>query len=340
MARQIDQIISGQAIRFRRYSAGGLNTMTSSNAASYLIDARTRMNRNKVLDDMDRHLILTSIAEGIILKNTQFTDANRVGDDGTALREASLGRKYGYNIFMAQNTPYVAIGNTTVTGTVNHSGGYPAGTSTFLITGFSAAIPAGSWIQIAGDDTPLQVVSTVGGATPTSVTTYLPSTNAVANGAVVTVVSPGAVNFASGYAAGYAKEITVDGFTVAPQVGQPVTFNNDNANVYTIIDVDGLVGITLDRPLVNPISDNDTVNIGPAGSYNFAFHRTAIAFVNRPLALPRAGMGALASNVNFNNLSMRVVMTYDGDLQGTRVVLDMLAGVAQLEPLNGVLLLG
>jgi len=63
MARTIDQIIVGQAIRFRRYCAGGLNTMTTSNAGPYLIDARTRMNRNKVVEDNDRHLILTTISD-------------------------------------------------------------------------------------------------------------------------------------------------------------------------------------------------------------------------------------------------------------------------------------
>jgi hypothetical protein len=342
MARSIDQIVGGQGIRFRNYAAGGLNTLTSSNAASIIVDTRTRMNKNKVLDDMNRHLILTTVSEGILLKDTQFTDANRVGDDGTALREASLGRKFGFNIFMAQNTPYVNVGVNSVAGAINHSGGYLAGTSTFLVSGLSAAIPVGTWIQISGDDTPLQVASTVGGSTPTSITTYLPSTNSVANSAIVTVYTPtGSVNLSGGYAAGYAEEILVTGFTGAgPQVGQGVTFGTNNTNVYTIIQTDGSTYVVLDRPLAALINNTDTVNLTPPGSYNFAFHRTAIALVIRPLALPRAGMGALASNVSFNNLSMRVVMQYDGNLQGTRVTLDMLTGVAQLEPLNGVLMLG
>jgi hypothetical protein len=143
------------------------------------------MNRNKVIDDNDRHVILTTVSEGIMLKNTQFTDANRIGDDGTALREASLGRKFGFNIFMAQNTPYVAPGATIVTGAINHAGGYNAGTTSFTVDGLSAAITGGTWFTISGDDTPLQVVSTTGGATPTAITTYYPSTNAVADNAVV-----------------------------------------------------------------------------------------------------------------------------------------------------------
>jgi hypothetical protein len=340
IARAIDQIIAGQAIRFRRYSAGGLNTLTKTNAGDYLIDTRTRMNLNRVIDDDNRQLILTTVSEGILLKDTQFTDASRVGDNGTALREASLGRKFGYNIFMAQNTPYVRTGNTTVTGAINAAGGYQAGTSTFTVDGLAAAIAAGTWFTIAGDDTPLQVVSTVGAGTPTSITSYYPTTNPVTDNAIITLYTPGAVNNAGGYLAGYAKEITVDGFTVAPQVGQPITFGSDNADVYTIIAVNGLVGVTLDRPLAAGIADNATANIGPAGSYNFAFHRNAIAFVSRPLAIPREGMGVLSANIDFNDLSMRVSLTYDGRAQGTLVTIDMLAGVAQLEPLNGVLFLG
>jgi hypothetical protein len=339
IARQVDIILSVQAFRFRKYCAGGLGTLTSTNAGNILIDTRTQMNKNKVLEDNDRQLVLTTVSEGALLKNTQFTDANRVGDDGTALREASLGRKFGFNIFMAQNTPFVPAGaSPSVTGAINKAGGYLPGTTTFTVSGFSAAINTGQWIQIAGDDTPLQVVSTVGGAAPTSITTFNPSTGTVANSAVVTVFGGGTINNAAGYPAGYAEDILITGFV--PVVGMPVTFGGDNTNVYGIIDTDGSTYIDVDRPLVNLLTNGQTVNVGPSGAYNFAFHRTAIAFVNRPLALPKPGLGALSAIANFNNISMRVVMAYDPFDQGTVVTLDMLMGVAQLEPLNGVLMLG
>ncbi len=347
IAAGVDKILSGQAVRFA-YVAGGLGQLTSSTAANFLLAARQQLNVNKVPTDFNRHCVLSPYSETVMLQNTNFVDAHFVGDQGTALREASLGRKFGLNILMAQNQPHVPVGATNVTGLINNVAGYDVGASSFVVDGLSAAITAGTWITIgpiaagtgAYDSTPLQVVSTTGGATPTAIVTYQGLKAPVVDEAVITVYTPGAVNLSAGYVAGYAKDITVSGFSVAPVVGQPVTFGSNNANVYTIIDVTGTTSITLDRPLVSAIANADKVNVGPAGDYNFVFHRNALALVSRPLALPRAGIGALSANVTYNNLSMRVVMTYDGDKQGTLVTLDMLMGIALFESKAGVLLCG
>jgi P22 coat protein - gene protein 5 len=340
IASMVDKILSGQAIQFQSV-AGGLGQLTSSNAASYLLQARQQLNVNKVPTDFNRHCVLTPYSETIMLSNTNFVDAHFVGDQGTALREASLGRKFGLNILMAQNQPHVPAGGTIVAGAINHTGGYPAGTTSFTVNGFSAAISAGTWITIAGDNTPLQVVSTTGGSTPTAIVTQQANLNAVGAAAVVNTYTPGAVNLSGGYAAGYTDYITITPPAVIPVVGQGVTFGSDNTDVYTICDVQSSgTSISLDRPLVNSIANAATVNMSPAGDYNFVFHRNALALVSRPLALPRAGMGALAANVTYNNLSMRVVMSYQGMNQGTLVTLDMLMGVAIFEKLAGVLLCG
>lgn len=340
MASMVDKILSGQAIQFQGI-AGSLGGLTASNAASYLLAARQVLNVNKVPTDFNRHCVLTPYSETIMLSNTNFVDAHFIGDQGTALREASLGRKYGLNILMAQNQPHVPAGGTIVSGAINHSGGYPAGTSTFIVNGLTAAISAGSWISIVGDGTPLQVVSTVGGATPTSITTVQSTQSAVAAAAVVNIVTPGVVNFSGGYAAGYGDYITITPPAVLPVIGQAVTFGSDTADIYTICDIESSgTSISLDRPLVNAIANAATVNFSPAGDYNFVFHRNALALVSRPLALPRAGIGALSANVTYNNLSMRVVMSYQGINQGTLVTLDMLMGVAVFEKLAGVLLCG
>jgi len=340
LASYVDKVLSGQAIRFIQYTppAGGLGQMIGSNAANYLLNARQALNVNLIPVDYNRHVILNPYSETAVLENPNFTAAYFVGDEGTALRTASLGSKYGMNIFMAQNQPYVPALNTTVTGAVNHAGGYPAGTQVLTVSGFTAAISAGTWITIAGDNTPLQVVSAVTGSNPTTITLQNPISNAVLQSAVITVYVPGAINLTAGYPAGYSEEILVDGFTVWPFIGQPVTFGADNINIYSIIGTDGSSYITVDRPIVNNLTNGQSVNIGPAGSYNFAFHRNALALVSRPLALPRVGVGALAANVTYNNLSMRVVMSYQGKDQGTLVTLDMLLGVAIFEKMAGVLL--
>ena len=51
----------------------------------------------------ERRLVIGADAEADLLKNQAFTNAGAVGDEGTALREASLGRKYGLDIYTDQN---------------------------------------------------------------------------------------------------------------------------------------------------------------------------------------------------------------------------------------------
>ncbi len=149
------------------------------------------------------------------------------------------------------------------------------------------------------------------------------------------------ITVAKGYPAGWHKEIVFDGTpTVPPQAGQIVTFGTTLSSIYTVIGYDSTLGVTLDRPLDFAIANDDNMNIGPAGSLNLMFHRNAIALVTRPLALPKAGTGALGAVVNYNNFSMRAVITYQGQDQGHLVTLDMLAGISAMEPYLGVVLLG
>lgn len=51
----------------------------------------------------DRRLVCGSQAEADLLGNNLFVSAEQVGDEGTALREASLGRKFGFDIYVDQN---------------------------------------------------------------------------------------------------------------------------------------------------------------------------------------------------------------------------------------------
>ena len=340
IARAVDQCVLGQVYQFLPNSAGQLGALTKNNAEDYILETREILNVNKAYD-FGRNMILTPKAETKVLGNSNFLQAYAVGDNGTALQEAVLGTKLGFAFFMAQNASYVAPGNTTVAGAINNAAGYAAGAVTFTVDGLSAAISNGSWITIAGDDTPLRVVSTVGGATPTSITVSTGLKRAVADNAVVTIYTPGAVNFGAGYAVGYDKEIVINGFTVAPRVGQMVTFGTSTTSpIYSIVAVNGLTGITLDRPLEAALADTNKVNIGPAGSYNFAFHRNALALVSRPLAMPITGTGARAGRADLDGFSVRVVMTYDGKSQGTLVTVDTLMGVKVLDQNLGAVMYG
>lgn len=62
-----------------------------------------------------RNLVLGTAAEADLLSTELFVSAEKVGDSGTALREASLGRKFGFDTYVDQNiakatyTPAIAF---------------------------------------------------------------------------------------------------------------------------------------------------------------------------------------------------------------------------------------
>lgn len=339
-ARFIDQVLLGQVYRFLENQNGSLFGLTKDNAIEYITGTRNVMNKNKAYMD-GRNLIWTPDSETLVLQNPTFHQADRLGDAGTALREASIGRKLGFDHYMCQNASAVAEGNTT-DGAVNNAAGYPKGhTAAITVDGFSGIIATvGKWVKIAGDNTPYRITAkaeTLGNTT--SITLDAPLRNAVVDNAVVKIYNAAAVNNAAGYAVGYAKEIVYDGGN-APVVGQAVSFGaSATSAVYSVLDVTATT-ILLDRPLDAAIVDNDAINVGPSGNFNFAFHRNALALVVRPLAMPRAGTGALSQSVSANGLSVRSTITYDGNKQGHLVTLDLLFGIALLDLKLGAVLLG
>ena len=51
----------------------------------------------------DRRFVVGAAAEADLLVSDLFMSADKVGDNGTALREASLGRKFGMDVYVDQN---------------------------------------------------------------------------------------------------------------------------------------------------------------------------------------------------------------------------------------------
>lgn len=341
-ARIVDQILLGQMYQFLGTTYGQLGGLSNNNAVQYITGVRNRLNIHKAYVD-GRNLILTPTSETSFLQNAQFTDANRVGDDGTALREASLGRKLGFDIFMCQNQPSISAGASTLAGAIN-GGNLTAGSTVLTVNGFTGAVTTGAWLTIAGELTPYRITAhseTLGNTVSITVSPALRSA-ILTTSAVVTYV-PGRVNQSvspTGYAAAWSKPIVYDTFTVDPQVGMLVAFAAQT-DVYSIIQVDTTAKtILLDRPLVQALADNDFVCIGPPGDYNFAFHRNAVALVCRPMAMPREGIGARSAVINAGGLSMRATISYNGTKQGTLVTLDMLLGVAVLDANLGAIMFG
>lgn len=352
MARWTDRMVLGQYGQFIVNATGKLERLDSTNAKSYLIDSRKKTQTLLWPDgDPIRPFIMNEDVEAQMLNTDLFVSAEKVGDNGTALRSASLGRKFGFDMLMSQQMGNIPSGNTTRGGAINNAAGYPAGTTTFTVDGFTDAAVVGEFVTISESTSATGGwVSRITAKTDTlSVTTSITILDAIpfatVDNALVRVYKAGAVNNAAGYAIGWSKAIVVDGFTVSPKVGQMVSFKSGVPTaadpIYTVLGTDvSTTSITLDRPLEIAIADNDTVNIGPPGDYSFSFLKDAIALVIRPLAPPKAGTGARSAVVNYNNLSMRATITYNGDKQGHLVTLDFLAGIKVLNKNFGTVMLG
>ena len=337
LARYVDRIVLGQYPRFLGNSAGYLNGITSSNAKDVLLDLRKLMNDNKAYES-GRNVVLSNATETDLLRPEWFVSADKRGDT-EGLRNAIIGHKFGFDFMRSNNMATVATGNTTRTFQINNASGYAKGATAITVDTGSGEITVGTWVEIAG--APYRVTARTGTAPTTAITLASGLKAAVADNVAITVYTPGAVNNGSGYAAGYTKEITVDGFSVAPQVGQFVTFGS-TTTAYTIIKVTGTTGITLDRALAASIADNDTVNIGPAGSYNLTLNRDAITLAIRPLEPVRDGAGALSYTAQDpgNGLTVRVTISYDPVYQKHRWTWDFLAGIEVLDTNLGAVLLG
>jgi len=350
IATQVDSIILGQVYQFLANQAGQLGKFSAtSDQAKYDILAARKVLNDNLAPMADRNLILTSKAETEALKMELFTSAEKVGDEGTALREASLGRRLGFNIYMCQGAPSTINAAYTV-GTDHVSSGAAGSTTVVLDGGSGSSYAIGQYITFdtVNDLAPYRITNI---ATDT-LTINRPLRYTLDGSTDVNRYTMGAVDLAghtgtTTYPAGYDKWIKVDGAGV-PQTGQLVSFNDSSPNVnrageYCMIRVKTVGGgtyIMLDRPLDVALEDNDTVGYGPNGDYNFAFTKNALALVTRPLAPPKEGTGAISSTVDFNGLTIRVTITYDGRGQGQLVTLDLLCGVKVLDTDLGCVLLG
>lgn len=339
IATGVDRIISGQALRWWYAGAQGTIGTVPTNTTP-ILNARNALNKQKA-PVQNRNMILTPDTETEFLKLDTFIEADKVGDQGSALREASLGRKLGFNCFMAQNQP---IGTLATTGTVSTAddlnGAVAKGSNTFITTSdMHASWVAGTVLNVGGD---IQVVTAV---STTTLTCWPGARWAHADAEVVTAYFHAKAT--AGFDAGWHRDLTFDAVT-GLAVGQPLLISAETAisseahvlasDIYTVIESVAAGTVVLDRPLDTEIANNSQIMILPPGNYNFGFSKNALALVTRPLALPPTNERAAVAS--YNGLSIRVVMTYDGSAQGTRVTCDLLCGVQQLDADLGVLMLG
>lgn len=336
IAEKVDQVLCGQTAQLLTYQVGEPNSVTSLNVDDYILDADEKLNDNRA-PKFGRYLVMSSRFNRAALGAEIVVEADKRGDAGTALREASVGRIYGFDSFMDQNVAHVNYADCEVDAGVT-DGAEAEGDTVIEATNLIANVTnaGGEYITVEGSEKIHVIDSAVADTTASDITLTEGVTGAIASGADVVVYMACDVNGA--YAAGYAKEVTVDGFAAnkGPQVGQLVAFGTGvTRHEYTVIAVTETstteYDLLLDRPLELALVDNDLCFPGPAGSRSLAFTRDAIALVSRPLATVANQMGARSAVASFDGLSMRVTMQYDSQAQGTRVTFDILCGVAVLD---------
>lgn len=353
LATQIDRVLLGQVIQFRANQTALDPVSPADDIKDLILDLREVMNVNKVPVD-GRNLILTTKTETEALKLDLFISADKIGDDGTAMRKASLGEKLGFSTFMCQNTPSsLSTGYTDGTagnpGSIDN-GNITAGSTSFTMTTDSSAILPGMYVQFTDACGGIyRVVS----SSATTMVLDQGIISDIADDQLVRYYTLGAVDIdgdsATAYPAGYEKAINVAAGGVIPTVGQFVGFTTSGnvlySGEYAIIDVEAGAGtgdyyITLDRPLDVALAstNGDKICYGPRGQYNFAFDRNALALVVRPLAIPQEGTGAKAGVASYNDLSMRITITYEGRGQGHLVTCDLLCGVKVLDVDRGAMM--
>lgn len=339
LAEKVDQVLCGQAARLVTHKVGGLGLMTKSNASDYVLAANTQLDINRA-PKAGRNLVLGPRAQQAALGAELFVSAEKRGDEGTALRGASLGQVYGLDSFMDQNISYVNIASTehevaTISGA--HAAGYA---STIPTTITYANVVVGDYVVIAG--VPYRVTVVADNSGDATITLDRGLEAAVSGSDPITHYSSGQT---TAHAAGYSKELTIDQYAAGkhPQLGQWLTFGTGvNSHTYSVISVEVLTTtsskVLLDRPLSASVADNDPAFFGPAGGVNLAFTRDAIALVNRPLVTVPSDSGARSFVASYEGLSMRVTMQYDINAQGMVVTFDLLCGVAILDDRQAVAL--
>lgn len=192
-ANKIDQYLLGlyKEVPFNFGTAG-----STPNEISDITGARKILNDNKV-PFANRNLVIDTAAEDKFLQLATFHEADKVGDDGTALREASLGRKFGFNIFMDQNVKNHTKGTLTGdAGTIKVKGAVSAGATQIVIDGtnLTGTLVKGDVITISGNSY-VVTENTTATANEIAVKLYPPTTD-IPNDTEVIVTSTHTANLA------------------------------------------------------------------------------------------------------------------------------------------------
>lgn len=335
IARGVDRSILGRVHSFLREGspekrAGRLGGMTTANAETFILEAEEVLAGNLAPMEGLRTAIVHHTVNTKLMGTDVFMRADARGGSQT-VATGEVGTVFNTRVIMSQNVNYVsAAGADTQSSTINNAPGYSAGeTGALTVVDPGTDWSAGEYVTIEGNDQPNWVAST---ASATSITLNEALKYDVADSAVI-VHYLTVTNEATERAAGYKKSMT---FTHTSgkqlQQGQLISFGTSSRHTYTIIEVSSTTATTstvlLDRPLEATVASGADAFPGPAGAMCPVLHRDAIAFVSRPMR--EKNKGAISAVANAGGIGVRVSMQDELASSGTRVVVDLLAGVSVL----------
>lgn len=126
------------------------------------ITSMGRQQDDNLIPQRGRQMVIATTTKEELITLTTFHEANKVGDQGTALRDASLGRAFGYDIFMNQNLVNTVTPGTASAAQVN--GNQSAGTRTLAIDTVTGTFKKGDQITIATNPGTFVVLADYAGA--------------------------------------------------------------------------------------------------------------------------------------------------------------------------------
>lgn len=125
---------------------------TTPNDIGAITGARKVLNETKTPFD-SRSLVIDPSAENNFLQIPTFHEAGKVGDDGTSLSEASIGRKFGFGIYTDQNVASHTAGTLSAgSGKINPKAATSKGTTSITVssTTLTGSVNIGDVATISG----------------------------------------------------------------------------------------------------------------------------------------------------------------------------------------------
>lgn len=164
---------------------------------------------------------------------------------------------------------------------------------------------------------------------------WMMSQNAVSHVTGAATAGTIAVDNGAGYAAGL-KTVHMDGYSVAPSVGDILEFAN-HAGTYTVVSATALAGtdsdIVFEPGLREAVVDNEAVTFKASHDVNLLFHPMAFALVSKPFADEDSfGLGRFFSAVDTEVSGLALRLEVSREHKRTRFSYDILFGVATPRP--------